>query len=144
MAHRYKNSENCSRDRLRNRFAELAEQEKFKGHHSAEGRAVRTLTRALSAWSAGVLSARDGVVVCHQALEDWLKARLDLPAWSDPPFVTLTQRALAEGRIAPREAHRLKQIHATCARVRREGTRVRHSAFVSMVEFCLRFMEQRW
>lgn len=144
MAYRDKNSKDLSRVRLKARFAELAEQEKVKGHHSPEGRAIRILARALSAWSAGDVSAEDGAVLCHQALEDWLKARSELPAWSDPEFATLTERAVAEGRILPREAYRLKQIHATYSRVRREGARVRHSTFVSMIEFCLRFMERRW
>jgi len=40
-------------------FANLAEKEKVKGHHSPEGRAITTLSRALSGWSAKNLSARD-------------------------------------------------------------------------------------
>ena len=34
-------------------FANLAEKEQIKGHHSPEGRAIRTLSRALSGWSSG-------------------------------------------------------------------------------------------
>ena len=34
-------------------FANLAEKERIKGHHSPEGRAIRTLSRALSGWSSG-------------------------------------------------------------------------------------------
>ena len=57
-------------------FANLAEQERLKGHHSPEGRAIRTLSRALSGWVAKNLAADDVVVLCAQAVEDWLKARL--------------------------------------------------------------------
>ena len=57
-------------------FANLAEKERIKGHHSPEGRAIRTLGRALSGWSTGVLAPPDVVVLCDQAVEDWLKGRL--------------------------------------------------------------------
>src|SRR5437867_474602 len=61
-------------------FANLTEQEKIKGHHSPEGRAIRTLSRALNSWSTNNLSARDVLVLCDQAVEDWLKARLRISA----------------------------------------------------------------
>jgi hypothetical protein len=57
-------------------LANLVEQERIKGHHSAEGRAIRTLARALSGWSTGTLSPTDVIILCDQAVEDWLKARL--------------------------------------------------------------------
>jgi len=54
-------------------FANLAEKERIKGHHSPEGRAIRTLSRGLHGFSSGSLSGRDVVVLCDQAVEDWLK-----------------------------------------------------------------------
>ena len=43
-------------------FANLTEKERVFGHHSAEGRAIRTLGRTLDGWSTGDLSARDAIV----------------------------------------------------------------------------------
>ena len=58
-------------------FANLAEKEQIKGHHSPEGRAIRTLSRALSGWSSEkIFRPVDVIVLCDQAVEDWLKARL--------------------------------------------------------------------
>ena len=59
-------------------FANLTEKERLKGHHSAEGRALKTLSRALNGWSPGSLAPLDVLVLCDQAVEDWLKARLKL------------------------------------------------------------------
>ena len=56
-------------------FADLAEKETIKGHHSPEGRAIRTLSRALNGYSSGNLSGRDVVVLYDQTIEDWLKAK---------------------------------------------------------------------
>ena len=67
-------------------FANLAEKERVKGHHSAEGRAIRTLSRAMNGWSSGSLSALDVVVLCDQSLEDWLKARLKAVGLVDTGF----------------------------------------------------------
>ena len=72
-------------------FANLAEKERVKGHHSPEGRAIRTLSRAMHGWSSGNLSILDVLVVCDQAMEDWLKARLRLSAWSTQDFPTLLE-----------------------------------------------------
>ena len=63
-------------------FANLVEKEKIKGHHSPEGRAIRTLSRGLNGWSAGNLSPRDVIALCDQAVEDWLKTRQRLSSWS--------------------------------------------------------------
>jgi hypothetical protein len=62
-------------------FANLAEKERIKGHHSPEGRAIRTLSRALNGWSTGTLTRRDVIVLCDQAIADWLNTRLQRSAW---------------------------------------------------------------
>ena len=67
-------------------FANLAEKERLKGHHSAEGRAIRILSRAMNGWSSGNLAALDVLVLCDQSLEDWLKARLKLSPWATQDF----------------------------------------------------------
>ena len=66
----------------RKTFANLAEKEKLKGHHSPEGQAIRIFSRALNGWEVGNLSVLDVLVVCEQAMEDWLKARLSIKPWS--------------------------------------------------------------
>ena len=47
---------------LQTMFANLTEKERLKGHHSAEGRAIRTLSRAMNGWSSGNFAALDMLV----------------------------------------------------------------------------------
>lgn len=125
-------------------FANLAEQEKIKGHHSPEGRGIRTVTRALSGWTARDLSGEDAVVLCRQAMEDWLKARLKISLWSAAPFAKLVERACERGLIDRREANRLRQIAAVCSRLRRRRSRIKAAAVGNVIEFCAAVLERRW
>src|SRR3970282_748560 len=101
-------------------FANLAEKERIKGHHSAEGRAIRTLSRALSGWSSGSLAHRDVAVLCDQAVEDWLNARLKRSPWSTQSVPALVPLALANHWITQLDADRLLALHNS--RVRRHST----------------------
>ncbi|MSP38797.1 MAG: hypothetical protein EXR70_09940 [Deltaproteobacteria bacterium] len=89
-------------------FANLAEKERLCGHHSAEGRAIRMLSRALNGWSVGGLAPRDALVLCDQALADWLKARLQLSQWSAQSSLDLVPAAAAKNLLTITEAERLK------------------------------------
>lgn len=133
-----------SRFDLHELFGDLAEQERIKGHHSPEGRSIRTLARALSAWSTGGLADEDAAVLCRQAMEDWLKARLKVSQWSERPFAELIARASQNGLITRREAYRLRCIDKTCSRFRRGRGRVKPATVRSAFEFCARFLERRW
>jgi len=94
-----------------NIFANLAEKERINGHHSAEGRAIRTLGRALNGWSAGDLSAQDVIVLCDQAIEDWLKARLKVSAWSATGSPQLLAAAVVTNLLTPIELTHLQTVH---------------------------------
>lgn len=92
-------------------FANLVEKERTQGHHSPEGRAIRVLSRALNGWSAGNLGQRDVVVLCEQAVKDWLKARLRRSPWSPETITALLADAVAKNLITRAEAVRLQRIH---------------------------------
>ncbi|HEX5021725.1 MAG TPA: hypothetical protein VFX54_13745, partial [Candidatus Binatia bacterium] len=91
-------------------FADLAEKERIKGHHSAEGRAIRTLSRALNGYSCGNLVGRDVVVLCDQAIEDWLKAKCKVSPWSVRGLPELLARAVQARSISRLEAVRLQKL----------------------------------
>lgn len=122
-------------------LASLAEQETIKGHHSPEGRAIRVLSRALSGWSAGNLSAHDMAALCDQAMEDWLKVRLRLSPWSAPTRPALIDAALRAAVVTSEEAARLRAIHGLCAQRKKQIPRRR---IERALEFCLRLLEKRW
>jgi hypothetical protein len=124
-------------------FANLAEQERIKGHHSPEGRAIRTLSRALSGWSSADLSARDVIVLCDQAVEDWLKARLQRSPWSAQPFAALIVDAINKNLISRMEAVRLEKVRNARARPDDEA-QISKVEVESALEFCIKLIEKHW
>lgn len=125
-------------------FASLVEKERFKGHHSPEGRAIRTLSRAMNGWSSGDLAALDVLLLCDQSLEDWLKARLKLSAWSTKNFPTLLEKAVVTGLLTRMEAVRLQKLHNARARARDEGKiPVAHDVQAAL-ELCIKLVEKYW
>lgn len=125
-------------------FARLAEKEKIKGHHSPEGSAIRTLSRALNGWSTGNLAAVDVLALCDQAMEGWLKARLKVSQWSALGLPTLLEKAVEAKLLTRLEAGRLRQIHGAQARAR--DTRMAPTAepVKSALELCVRVVERHW
>jgi len=93
-------------------FANLAERERVHGHHSAEGQAIRTLSRALDGWSSDNLAGADVVILCGQAVEDWLKQRLKVSPWSTKSLTHLLALAAAENLLMSSEAEHLQLLHS--------------------------------
>ena len=122
-------------------LANLIEQERIKGHHSPEGRAIRTLARAVSGWSAGTLSAGDTLVLCDQAVEDWLKARLKRSPWSAEPIDRLLRAATGQHLITRAEMISLQELHA--AR-QNQSRAVSAHAVEAALEFCIQLIEKHW
>ena len=54
-------------------FANLAEQERLKGHYSPEGQAIRVLSRALNGWSTATLTGRDARLLSEQVVVEGLR-----------------------------------------------------------------------
>ena len=125
-------------------FANLTEKERLKGHHSAEGRTLKTLSRALNGWSAGSLAPLDVLVLCDQAVEDWLKARLKLVAWSTPSYPRLLDRAAGAQLITRIEAVRLEKLHNARARARMEADNSGAHEIEATLEFCIQLVDKYW
>jgi hypothetical protein len=126
---------------LQTLFVNLAEKERIKGHHSPEGRAIRTLSRALNGWAVRSLSGEDVLVLCEQAFEDWLKTRLKLSAWSTLGTGELAAVAAAQGLITDTEAADLKRISAARSRLRDQ---VDARDVEDALEFCIHLVEKHW
>ena len=121
-------------------FANLAEKERLKGHHSPEGRAIRTLSRALHGWSSASLSAGDVVVLCDQAIEDWLKARMKVSEWSTKNSNALLRMAAERELLTAAEADRLRQIHE----MRSQSTTAAAAAAEIALQCSIQIVEERW
>ena len=125
-------------------FADLAEKERIKGHHSAEGRAIRTLSRALNGYSYGNLSGRDVVVLCDQAIEDWLKAKCKVSPWSVRGLPELLTRAVQARWISRLEAVRLHKLRNARQSIDHQGADVPALEVESTLKFCLELIERHW
>jgi hypothetical protein len=125
-------------------FADLAEKERIKGHHSAEGRAIRTLSRTLNGYSCGNLSGRDVVVLCDQAIEDWLKAKCKVSPWSARGLPELLARAVQARWISRLEAVRLQKLRNARQSIDHQGADVPALEVESTLKFCLELIERHW
>ena len=123
-------------------FANLAEKERLKGHHSPEGRAIRTLSRALHGWSSGNLSAADVVVLCDQAVEDWLKATMKVSEWSAIGLIELIVMAVQTNLLMPTEAARLRRVHETRSRLPMAAVVAADAE--KTLEYSIQIVEERW
>ena len=122
-------------------FANLTEKERVKGHHSPEGRAIRILSRALNGWTGQNLSGKDVLVLCEQAVGDWLKKRLKLSAWATLDTARLGDMAAAQGLIADAEAAQLKRIASARVPPPKE---IPHEQIEEALEFCICLVEKHW
>jgi hypothetical protein len=128
----------------RETFANLVEKEKVKGHHSPEGQAIRTFSRALTGWAAENLSVLDVLVVCEQGMEDWLKTRLNVKPWSSRGLPELLANAIARELVAQLDAVRLQKMHLVRVRLDdNEGGGTAQDA-ENALELCIRVVERHW
>ena len=125
-------------------FANLAEKEKIKGHHSTEGRAIRTLSRALSGYSSGNLSARDVLALCDQTIEDWLKAKCKLSPWSTRSLPALVITAVQVGWISRLEAVRLQKLRSARESIDQQSAKIPAPEVESALKFCIELVERHW
>ena len=125
-------------------FANLAEKERIKGHHSPEGRTIRMLSRALSGLSSGSLSRRDVTVLCDQAMEDWLKARCKVSPWSTPSLPELLEEAVEARWITRLEAVRLQKLRNVRNTVDDLRAAVSAQEVESTLLFCIEVIERHW
>jgi len=123
-------------------FAELTEKERVYGHHSAEGRAIRTLSRALQGWGSGSLGGLDVVTMCDQAIEVWLKARLEVSAWSATGLRHLLAAAEAKNLLTPTEASRLQTVRDLRADSTADG--IAAAEVEAALADCLQIVEKHW
>ena len=129
---------------LREIFANLAEKEKLKGHHSPEGLAIRTFSRALTGWLAGNLKVLDVLVLCEQGMEDWLKARLNVKPWSSRGLPELLGKAIERGLVTRLDAVRLHKMHLARVRLDDTGGGGQRPDAESALELCIGVVEKHW
>jgi len=129
---------------LREIFANLAETEKLKGHHSPEGLAIRTFSRGVSGWLAGNLRVLDVLVLCEQGMEDWLKSRLGLRPWSSRGLAELLSRAIEHDLVTRLDAVRLQKLHLARVQLDDTGGAGNTQDAERALELCIGVVEKHW
>jgi hypothetical protein len=125
-------------------FADLAEKERARGHHSPEGRAIRTLSRALQGWSTQLLSDDDVLILCDQAIEDWLKARLHVSTWSRTGHAAVLARAVKDNLLEPQDMVLLQNLHRARLERRAAAGELTSEQPEAALVFCIRLVERHW
>jgi hypothetical protein len=125
-------------------FANLAEKERIKGHHSPEGRAIRMLSRGLHGFSSGSLSGRDVVVLCDQAVEDWLKAKCKVSPWSMRSLPDLLVRAVQARWITRLDAVGLQKLRHARQAIDQPCAVAPGREVEGTLKFCIDLVERHW
>ena len=98
----------------------------------------------MTGWSSGNLAALDVLVLCDQSLEDWLKARLKLSAWSIQDFPALLQKAVVKGLVTRMEAVRLQKLRNARSCARDQGSAPVAHDVEAALEFSIQLVERYW
>jgi hypothetical protein len=80
------------------------------------------------------------MVLCDQAVQDWLNARLGGSAWSARTVESLASDAIVSQLITPAEAERLLQVHRT----RLQNNDIRDTEISDVLEVCIGLIDKRW
>jgi hypothetical protein len=124
-------------------FANLAEKERINGHHSPEGRAIRTFSRALDGWAAGNLAAVDVLALCEQGMEDWLKTRLKIQSWSARGLADLLPQAIEKNLLTGLDGDGLWKLNTIRLRLVNNAEASDRDAEAAL-ELCIRIVEKHW
>ena len=125
-------------------FAQLTEKERSLGHHSPEGRAMRTLGRALNGWSGHLMGGRDVAILCDQVIEDWLKARLCLSPWSRIEHALLLDRAVEKHWINRQDRRALQRLHRARNGASDGGAPMTRGTIQENLLLCIELVDRHW
>jgi hypothetical protein len=109
-----------------------------RGH---EERAKQSVVRVIDGWLSGQIRESDAIILCDQAIEDWLKGRLRLPKTSRAGFQEVTRIAEDEEIITKMQAYRLKRFHKARNRIQHRGGEVKATTVVSFLDYTARLFD---
>lgn len=111
---------------------------------TAGQRCAKAITRTIDQWLSHRLPIKDAVILCDQAMEEFLKAEVRLPPLSSKGFNQVADDAATAGFVTRREAYWLRRFHRTRNRLQHRGRRVRSETAVSMFEFFLALLNRKF
>jgi hypothetical protein len=106
-----------------------------------EERAKQSVVRVIDGWLSGQIRENDAIILCDQAIEDWLKGQLGLPKTSRAGFQEVTRIAQEERLITKMQAYRLKRFHKARNRIQHRGGAVKSTTVVSFLDYAIRLFD---
>ena len=106
-----------------------------------EERAKQSVVRIIDGWLSGQIRQNDAIILCDQAIEDWLKGRLQLPKTSRAGFQEVTRIAQSQKLITKMQAYRLKRFHKARNRIQHRGGSVKATTVVSFLHYAARLFD---
>lgn len=103
-----------------------------RGH---EERAKQSVVRVIDGWLSGKINERDAIILCDQAIEDWLKGRLQLSKTSRMGFQEAVKIAREKNIITKMQGYRLKRFHQTRNRIQHRGGIVKAKTVLSFLDY---------
>lgn len=107
------------------------------GKKARESQVYKQIISAIDSWFSGSLSKKEVMILCDQAMEDWLKLKLSLPNASRKGFVDVLNEASNSGAISKMERYKLLRFHKARNRVQHRGGTIRSQTVNSMFKFYL-------
>jgi hypothetical protein len=83
------------------------------------------------------------IILCDQAIEDWLKARLKRSPWSVESLPALLSAAVGQNLITPSGVTPLQKIHQQ-REVAVQAGAISIEAVEAALEFCIQLLEKHW
>jgi hypothetical protein len=80
------------------------------------------------------------VVLCDQAMEDWLKSRMKISEWSATSSTALLRMAVERKLLTTGEAEQLRQIHE----IRSRSTLASAADLETALQDSIAIVEARW
>lgn len=115
----------------------LANKARSSGKKARESQVSKEIIWAIDNWHLGKISKKEAVILCDQAMEDWLKFKLSLPKTSRKGFVDVLNEAGDLEIISKMERYKLLRFHKARNRVQHRGGTIKSQTVNSMLKFYL-------
>lgn len=105
---------------------------------------MRLLSRALNGWSTDLLGIYDVIILCDQAITDWLKARLQVSPWKQSDGDRLLAQAVAQALLDEQAVLPLQRIHKARLEMRQGRGGVTRAEAEASLLFCIDLINEHW
>ncbi len=102
-----------------------------------EMKAIKNIITALDRWLLKKISNEQCMILCDQAIEDWLKGRLRAAKTDRRNFNVLRDDAVANNLITKMESYRLKRFHVARNKVQHRGGKASVRILPRMIDYYL-------